>query len=273
MILKASKDQYPTADFMSSTTTVPLGSRHSSISPLPQSRHISLTLWSLQVYHGLPSWQYPSSQCKQSHGRHPSYSTHSCCPQRYIPSSRNFVWLIISEGLCVARVCILIKLPEVYRLNTVHPLAYVDSYPARSHRMENRNCHHSVGMPGAAYPHRPSFTLSWKREHLCLCLVLPFFLWTDKLIFRTLGSRPASCIDHPSQTISCSFKPTTWRTTTNFILRVRVISTFVTDTYCQLTFRASSILRNQQTLPFMIDILFPSYAPFQIVVPLIPPSR
>ena len=75
----------------------------------------------------------------------------------------------------------------MYRLNTVHPLAYVDSYPARSHRMENRNCHHSAGMPGAAYPHRPSFTLSWKREHLCLCLVLPFFLWTDKLIFRTSG--------------------------------------------------------------------------------------
>ena len=110
-----------------------------------------------------------------------------CCPQRYIPSSQNFVWLIMSKGLCVARVCILIELPEVYRLNTIHPLAYVDSYPTRSHRMENPNCHHSAGMPGAAYPHRRSFTLSWKREHLCLCLVLQFSLWTDKLIFRTSG--------------------------------------------------------------------------------------
>ena len=34
----------------------------------------------------------------------------------------------MSQGLRVARVRVLFKLPEVYRLTTVHPLAYVEWY-------------------------------------------------------------------------------------------------------------------------------------------------
>ena len=164
-----------------------------------------------------------------------------CCSQWYVTSSQNFVWLIMSKGLCVARVCVLFKLPEVYRLNTVYPLAYVDNYPTRSHRMENPNMpplrrHARRGVP------TPSLLLLlWKREHLGLYLVLPFSLRPDKLIFRY---RATSSLLHrpPLPNDLILIQTYNLKDHNNFILRVRVISTFVIDTYCQLTFRPRSIL-------------------------------
>ena len=45
-----------------------------------------------------------------------------------MPLSQKFVWPITSPGLCIAHVSVLFKLPKVYRLTTVHPLAYIEWY-------------------------------------------------------------------------------------------------------------------------------------------------